>query len=114
MASIHDRIAIAWVLSFYSLVAVAAVAPGERPDDYSHAIPVSVSGKQAVVQLPVPRGVYLAAHSPDLRDLRLFDAAGVPIPFALIEQPQQAAGAPELSHLAVRRPAFGSARPVQA
>ncbi|MCA1857901.1 DUF3999 domain-containing protein [Massilia oculi] len=71
-------------------VAQALAVPGDQRQDYAHAIPVSVSGKHAVVQLPVPRAVYLAARQPGLADLRLFDAAGRPMPFALIDQVQQA------------------------
>ena len=63
--------------------ATAAASPGDAGSDYSHIIPVSVSGNQAVVQLPLPRAVYLEARSADLRDLRLFDAAGTALPFAL-------------------------------
>jgi hypothetical protein len=48
-----------------------------------------VSGNQAVVQLRLPRDVYLKARSPELRDLRLFDPAGTSLPFALIGQEQE-------------------------
>jgi hypothetical protein len=70
--------------------AAAGTSQADRPDGYSHLIAVGVSGRQKVVQLPLPRAVYLEAHSSDLRDLRLFDAAGTPVPFALIERMQQA------------------------
>jgi hypothetical protein len=67
----------------------AAAARVDSPGDYSHVIPVTVSGKQAVVQLKLPRTVYLEARSSDLRDLRVFDAAGTPMPFSLVEREQQ-------------------------
>jgi len=67
----------------------SAASQADSPDGYSHRIAVGVSGRQAVVQLPLPRAVYLEAHSSDLRDLRLFDAAGTPMPFALVERMQQ-------------------------
>ncbi len=73
-----------------SLIATAGAANNsDQPGDYSHLIPLSLSGKQAVVQLPVPRAVYLEARTADLRDLRLFDASGSALPFALVEQGRQ-------------------------
>ena len=61
----------------------AGAAPADTAAQYSHALPLQVSGKQAVVQLRLPRDVYLHARSPDLADLRVFDSAGAPQPFAL-------------------------------
>ena len=52
-------------------------------NDYSHAIPLTVSGKSAVVQVRLPQAVYLNARSADLRDLRVFNANGKALPFAL-------------------------------
>ena len=66
-------------------LAAAAGKSADKPADYALVMPVTVSGRQAVVQLPLPRTVYLEAHTSDLRDLRLFDAAGTPMPFALTE-----------------------------
>jgi len=77
-----------FALSAAAAAAAAAAAGPDRPGDYAHAIPVTVSGSQAIVQLQVPRAVYLEARSGDLRDLRLFDAAGTPMPFALVDRMQ--------------------------
>jgi hypothetical protein len=63
--------------------AAHAAAPADTTARYSHALPLQVSGKQAVVQLRLPRDVYLHARSADLADLRVFDSAGAPQPFAL-------------------------------
>ncbi|HEY1146979.1 MAG TPA: DUF3999 family protein [Pseudoduganella sp.] len=71
------------------ILAAALAAASDTPLDYSHVIPLTVSGKQSVVQLQVPRAVYLNAYSSDLRDLRVFDARGVVQPFAL-RQPEAA------------------------
>jgi hypothetical protein len=71
----------ALLLGCWSTLAVAA----DTPADYSHAIPLTVSGKNAVVQLRLPQAVYLNARSADLRDLRVFDAAGKVVPFALTQ-----------------------------
>lgn len=88
MSAFNERLRSAGaVLAFVATAASAGTSAGaaDSPGDYSHVIPLSVSGKQAVVQLPLPRAVYLEARSADLRDLRLFDAAGTSLPFALFE-----------------------------
>ena len=90
MSPLFNRLRIARVLLGLFIMAPAIVHADDRPEAYAHAIPVSVSGKQAVVQLPLPRAVYLDARSADLRDLRLFDATGTPLPFALVDQAPQA------------------------
>lgn len=71
------------------LMLAAAASRADSPDQYANTMPVGVSGRQAVVQLRVPREVYLEARSKDLRDLRLFDAAGMPMPFALVDRMRQ-------------------------
>lgn len=88
--------------------ATAAAARADGPGDYSHVIPVGVSGNQAVVQLRVPRAVYLEARSSDLRDLRLFDSAGTPMPFSLVERAkdeQETRSTAPVAIFAVRAPA---------
>lgn len=93
--------------------AAAPPGPGDSPGDYSHTIPLSVSGKQAVVQLQLPRPVYLEARSADLRDLRLFDAVGTPLPFALFEPVHQAQDRRSTAPVAifpVRAPDGGASR----
>lgn len=52
---------------------------------YSHAMQLTVSGKNAVVQLRLPPAVYLHALDADLDDLRVFDAGGFAMPFALTQ-----------------------------
>ncbi|MFB9243456.1 DUF3999 family protein [Massilia antarctica] len=88
----------------------AADAPvSDKPDDYRHAMPLSVSGKESVVQLRLPKDVYLHAGTADLRDLRLFDAQGNKLPFSL----QEPAARAERSRrdLPVRLFAVQTARP---
>jgi hypothetical protein len=74
----------------WALVASTAHA-ADTAASYSHALPLQVSGKQAVVQLRLPPDVYLHARSANLADLRVFDSTGAPQPFALSEttSPQQ-------------------------
>ena len=83
MCAFLDRRAIAAALMTASFAGVAS--PGDAPADYSHVLPLSVDAGQAVVQLRVPRDVYLNARSPALDDLRVFDVAGMSMPFALAD-----------------------------
>lgn len=62
-------------------------APPDTPAQYSHAIPLQVSGQQGVVGLRLPVVVYQHARSAALNDLRVFDARGVAQPFALYRPP---------------------------
>lgn len=61
----------------------AGAATLDTPALYSHTLPVQFQGSGALVQLRLPKDVYLHAHSSALADLRLFDAHGRPVPFAL-------------------------------
>lgn len=83
MYALLDRRAITATLLMTSFA--AAASPGGAPADYSHTVPLSVDEGQAVVQLRVPRDVYLNARSPALDDLRVFDAVGMSMPFALAD-----------------------------
>jgi len=74
------------LLAMAAIGTAAGAASEDHPAAYSHVIPVTVSGRQAVVQLPLPRAVYLEARYGDLRDVRLFDAGGTSLPFALVER----------------------------
>lgn len=76
--------------------ALAAATPGDSPREYSHVIQLTVSGKPGVVQLQLPRDVYLNARSPSLNDLRIFDAQGMPQPFALRQPAAAAGGSPRM------------------
>ena len=79
-------------LAMLALACGAAGAQTPAPDNaasYSHAIPLTVSGKNPVVQLRLPPAVYLNARSATLDDLRIFDAAGTTLPFALLQPAAQ-------------------------
>jgi len=84
MCALLDRRAIAAAALMTSFTC-AGSDPGDAPLDYSHILPLSVGANQAVVQLRLPRDVYLNARSPELDDLRVFDAAGRSMPFALVD-----------------------------
>jgi len=71
------------LLAAWAASAVAVAAPGDGPSDYTHVLPLSAGANQGVLQLRLPKDVYLHARSPMLDDLRVFDAGGVAQPFAL-------------------------------
>jgi hypothetical protein len=72
-----------------SQVQAADPLPTDLPADYSHALTLTVTGKQGVVGFRLPQAVYLNARSAELNDLRVFDAAGGKPPFALyVPKPQ--------------------------
>lgn len=79
----------ALVLGCWATLATAQQPVSDTAADYSHAMPVTVSGKNAVVQLRLPQAVYLNARSADLDDLRVFNASGKALPFALMQPAAQ-------------------------
>lgn len=75
-----------WMLAacLPGLLAVPALAADrDTPADYTHVLALTASARQGVLQLQLPRAVYLHARSAQLHDVRVFDANGVPQPFAL-------------------------------
>jgi len=56
-----------------------------RPADFAMQLPLKVSGENGVVQLRLPLMVYEQARSPDLADVRVFNGASEPVPFAFLE-----------------------------
>ena len=75
---------------FARMVATAALAlaglpagAADTPAHYAYQQELAVSGREAVVQYRLPRNVYLHALSAELHDVRVFDASGTPLPFAL-------------------------------
>lgn len=82
------------LLAALSLTALPAAQAertvGDRALDFTHSMPLTVSGKDAMVQFRLPQAVYLHAATARLNDLRLFDARGTPLQFALFEQAAQA------------------------
>ena len=89
MTNLTSLRSVALVTACWVSIAAAQPPASDTAADYSHAIPLTVSGKNAVVQLRLPQAVYLNAHSADLRDLRVFDAGGKALPFALMQPASQ-------------------------
>ncbi len=80
---------LAAMLAIPACCGAAEPASSDTPRDYSHSMAVNISGQQGVVQLRLPSDVYLHARSPELADVRVFDASGAPLPFALQHAPAQ-------------------------
>src|SRR5262245_31677002 len=59
-----------------------APAAAESPRDYSWGMDLALDGDATYYELAVPREVYEGGVRADLRDLRIFDAAGEIVPFA--------------------------------
>ncbi|MRX08067.1 DUF3999 family protein [Pseudoduganella sp. FT25W] len=71
------------LIAAYAGALTTAASASDTPQDYTHVLPLTTSAKQGVLQLRLPKDVYLHARSPMLDDLRVFDASGTPQPFAL-------------------------------
>ena len=63
---------------------LVAEAAGETPTDFEARAPLTLGGKGPYYQITLPIEAYLAAQSPDLRDLRVFNAQGDAVPFAMV------------------------------
>lgn len=72
------------LLSFGWLTGVASAAIAAPPniDDYAQGVLVQSSGAAPMVELALPDPVYQTATRTDLRDLRVFNADGAPVPHA--------------------------------
>ena len=84
-------------------LAAPAVAAGEppRPLDFAYAAKIVTQGEGAVYRLKLTPEVYLGQTRADLGDLRVFNAAGQPVPQALIlpdpaQERERGESAPEL------------------
>jgi len=80
------------VLSLILSAAAAAQTPLQqpmrvqpKPGDFAMQLPLHVSGNNGVVQLQLPLSVYEHAQSSQLADVRVFNAAGDPVPFAFFQ-----------------------------
>lgn len=78
------------VLALLASAPVAA-AGGDDPAAYALRVPVTAAAGASLQRLSLPARVLVAARSPQLADVRIFDAAGQAVPIALAPptQPQQ-------------------------
>lgn len=61
----------------------AAPTPPTGPQDFAWGREITAPGGAAFYRLTLPDDIYQQAAWPDLRDLRVFDQAGHPVPFAI-------------------------------
>jgi hypothetical protein len=73
-----------------ALLALQAAAWAQVPADFAWRAQVEPPRDAALARIEVPAGALMQAQSATLADLRMFDAAGKPVPFAL-RTPQSAA-----------------------
>lgn len=78
----------AW-LGMMGLCASLMVMAQDSPADFSVRLPLVVSGAGPWYRLELPLAVQLSARQSDLRDVRVFDAAGQPQAFALLRESAQ-------------------------
>jgi hypothetical protein len=72
-------------LMLLASLACPAFAAVDKPGDYAYAMPLTVSARNGVVQLRLPKEVYLNSRSAQLYDVRVFDAAGKVLPHAFMQ-----------------------------
>lgn len=72
------------------LITVLSVLPAAarqaQPADFAYAVPVTITGDNALNRFPLPETVYRAVTRNDLSDMCMFNGANEPIPFR-IQQP---------------------------
>nr|WP_185160145.1 DUF3999 domain-containing protein [Pseudomonas sivasensis] len=71
------------------MCAALAASAQEAPADFTHHVPLSVSGNGPWYRLELPLAVQLNARQADLGDVRVFNAAGEPQAYALSRQSSQ-------------------------
>ncbi len=79
---------IRFVLALVSLLspAPAVAVAADSPAGFAAKAVIALQGDGPYFQLTLPIQVHFAAHSPDLRDLRVFNGHGEAVPFSLIRE----------------------------
>jgi hypothetical protein len=77
------------------LLAPVLAVGAEQPQDFAFGLPVEVDGSEALYEVEIPASVYQGTTRADLGDLRVFNADGEPVPFALEPRPPQRAQTPQ-------------------
>jgi len=76
----------------------AGARAAEAPTDFAAAMSLTTQGNEALQRVEIPVAVYANAQFADLRDVRIFNAANEPVPFALVSDvPQPSAPAETFS-----------------
>jgi hypothetical protein len=66
------------------LAFVTAAANAESPSDFAYGIPLVPDGSGPFARVSLPAAVYEGTSGPGLSDLRVFNAEGAVVPFALV------------------------------
>jgi hypothetical protein len=77
---------VAWMLAV-----TGAAGAAERPADFAYGVSLATDGKDALYEVTLPPAVYGGVTRADLGDVRVFNGAGDPVPFAW--RPRSMAGA---------------------
>lgn len=88
------------LLSACLLACATAAAAEQRPDEFAYAAPIAIDGTQALQRLEIPQSAYEGAARLDLGDLRVFNGAGEPVPYAFM--PRSAPGTAAAPPLALK------------
>lgn len=79
-SAVKSRVAARWLAAML----FAATAAGAAEPEFRYSAPIAVTRPGAFVQLPLGVDAYAHAAQPELRDLRVVDARGERVPFALL------------------------------
>jgi hypothetical protein len=73
------------VVAILALLLLAAATSSAQigPRDFARGIDVRTQGTGAIYRVTLPRDVYATATGPSLDDLRVFNAAGMPVPITI-------------------------------
>ena len=89
------------ILVFLVLMTAFPLHATERPEQFAAGAPIRVEGKAAIYGVTLPVEVYSGAARADLGDLRVFNAAGEPVPFAFVPRPADPVARPSTAALAL-------------
>ncbi|MCL2524258.1 MAG: DUF3999 domain-containing protein [Betaproteobacteria bacterium] len=78
-----QRAAFALILAIAAAPLALAAPPSDAPDGYAARWPLQLPADASLTRLPLPAEVLTRVQTADLRDLRVFNAAGQPVPLAL-------------------------------
>ena len=59
-------------------------APAESPRDYAYGLSLDTPASSPWYRVMLPLAIYQQSTSPDLRDVRVFNQSGEPVPFSLV------------------------------
>jgi len=71
------------------LLLSSACAAAESPEDFAYSVPLQTEGSDALYEAQIPASVYRGVTRRDLGDVRVFNSAGEPVPFALEPRPER-------------------------